>query len=497
MRTKERLIALWCPNLVFIVAAACLLGLIAARYDTNLLAQPPQRDNWQSAAALRALIENIDEPSNPFVESREGSRHFQPLWVGMALIARAFELSPFQALRLAGYVSMALLATGVFFFGKLYYPSPWGPVSLLFCMLFGWVLPIEHTGFHSVFTLLNGAAYPATFMIGLGFILWAITIRSLEKPRNWGWIFLLATVMFAIHQLGAVIDFIIAICIAAFNVRGTVRSRIMVILAIVAGLLASSLWPYHRPIELVFEPGNSTWQGGPRFYSFDFLLGTFFPSLVGILGLLHREARPFLVALAIFLACSSLGVLGIQLGGRFLMPCALVLHIGLATVVVKLGHEIKGSTGRGAIGVYIGLASYLIMQVTLIGRFMNEGLEDRSSGASVYTSALRLTQDIADSEQIAAFHETAWPIVATGQKVLSIPWPEPAIRNLSERQAITSKLFDPNLPSEERILLMDRANVPTLIVDRRMISGKSLGVLKDQADEVRVDGYFARFDFWK
>ena len=65
-----------------------------------------------------------------------------------------------------------------------------------------------------------------------------------------------------------------------------------------------------------------------------------------------------------------------------------------------------------------------------------------AAAPDVYIAAERLTSDIPDDEQVAAFGLTAWPVVAAGQRVLSVPWPEPGITDLAERQEMTDALFD-------------------------------------------------------
>ena len=65
----------------------------------------------------------------------------------------------------------------------------------------------------------------------------------------------------------------------------------------------------------------------------------------------------------------------------------------------------------------------------------------RQDGSN-YASALALTRDIPDMQPVAVYDVAAWPVVATGQRALSEPWPEPGIPDLAIRQAATEQLFD-------------------------------------------------------
>ena len=78
-----------------------------------------------------------------------------------------------------------------------------------------------------------------------------------------------------------------------------------------------------------------------------------------------------------------------------------------------------------------------------------------------------MTASVPDSELIAVYDVAAWPISASGQKVLSIPWPEPGIPDLARRQAIIERLFDPSVTRDQRVALARATGVRTLIFDER------------------------------
>lgn len=260
------------PTGLFMFGAAALLGPLAWYSATDMLWQPPPRDIWQHAAALQALIDNPLQPANPFVLSDTGSRHFHPLWVGWATVARAVGLDVWQVLAAAAYTAMALLAFGIYSFARALHPSPWAPLVLLLCLLFGWILPIQHTGFHAPATLIYAAAYPATYLVGTSLVLWAVTLRALASPFtraqaiSLSVVVVLAAIMFATHQLGAVIGLLGAASFAVYWPGSDLGSRLRLLSALIFGVLLSLFWYHFSPLELVLRPGNSVWDDGPDFY---------------------------------------------------------------------------------------------------------------------------------------------------------------------------------------------------------------------------------------
>jgi hypothetical protein len=118
---------------------------------------------------------------------------------------------------------------------------------------------------------------------------------------------------------------------------------------------------------------------------------------------------------------------------------------------------------------------------------------------SSYDAALALTRDIPDGEPVAAYDVFAWPIVATGQRVVSVPWPEPMIDGLAARQAAAERLFDPALTRDQRLALARIWGAKTLIMDkkgplRRKMPKGLLRTLETQSVRHREAGQFIRFD---
>lgn len=486
---------MWVPVAVYLLIAAGTLGVAAFTASANMIADQPKRDIWQHIAAVQALMDNLASPHNPFVASLEPSRHFQPLWAATAGVANALDLTVWQAMTGATFAIMITLAFAIHLFARTFFGSPWAPSVLLFVMLFGWWLPHGHTGLHSIWTLLYGAAYPATFLIALSLIQWALAIRALSDLRYLVAIVPLSALMLATHQLGAVIGCIGAFSFAVAQPGAPHMRRLAVLAAIAAGCALAFLWPYYNPLELMLRPGNSTWEDGPDFYSPPWAPNILVPSGLGLLWLRHREARPLALALVLYGGLYLLGLFGIQIASRFLMPVVLVLHIAMAGLVLEAMSRftLRGPLIRRAVpwlavavAVTVSLSATRIYQLVFDARY--------AEAPDLYAAAVELTRDLPDGEEVAALGITAWSVVGTGQRVLSVPWPEPGISDLAERQEKTRSLFDPALSPEARRALADDLGIRVLIVDERLILPADLEAVAAAAVASSSASTLHRFD---
>jgi hypothetical protein len=491
------------PGLCFWVAGLIVYGLAALNFSGGHFLDQTSRDLWQHLASLRALIENPFDPANPFVATGEGSRHFHPYWVSVALIAKAVGWNEWQAIAFAGFVSAGTLLAGIYAFGRAFYRTPWGPLALLAAMTLGWSLPISHTGYHSLGTLIEGIGYPAALLIGLSLLLWALVIRALEQPVLAGWIVPLAAFMFATHQLGAGIGFMAAGCFILLWPGSRLKRRAVPAAAIAAGILLSMAWPYHNPFEAIARTGIPTWSGGLNFYRPAMLVMAFVPSLIGLWGLRHRRfARtglPVLAAFALFAAIFALGWFGLLIATRFVMPAVLMLHIGLGALFLALVDDWPALPRAAQLGLFAFALICLGAFGTVTGAQLVVEQRIADEEGSSYAAALALTRDIPDGEPVAAYDVFAWPIVATGQRVVSVPWPEPMILGLAERQAAAERLFDPALSRDERLRLARHWGARTLIMDkkgplRRKMPKGMIAALEAQSVRKSEAGRFIRFD---
>lgn len=501
----QRLInwAQWNPIPIFIIAATLTYGTAAWVFAKGIFLLQPTQDIWQHLAAVRALMADPWNPQNPFVATAEGSRHFHPQWVAIALIGKALNMTPWQAIGVAGFINATVLSAGIHLFGRAFYRHTWGPFVLLCATVFSWTVPVHYTGFLSWTAISKGGGYPAMLLIGLSFLQWGLVIRATEGETKAAlWLVPLTALMFATHQLGTVIGLVMSGSILLLWREGSLMQRLRVAVAIAAGLGLSSLWPYHNPFEAVLRTGNPTWIGSHDFFTIHYLIACLDPSALGLLGLWWTRGgtgRPLIVALAAYLIGFACVPFGVMIGERFLMPAVLVLQIGLGAVLIRWFSG-PMRAWRKPLKIFAGaFAAVVLIQAANMALFTWDAFRLVARGETVAREADELTSDIPDNEEVAAYDVAAWPVVATGQKVLSIPWPEPMISDLEKRQELTNQLFKPQLYREQRVGLAREAGIRTLILDERYAwerrdHPRLVRQLESQSVAVRKRGPLIRFD---
>ncbi|MEL6682544.1 MAG: hypothetical protein AAFQ09_07850 [Pseudomonadota bacterium] len=458
--------------------------------------EPPNTDLWQHAASLRALSADLLNPANPFVVSPETSRHFQPFWVVGSFAMQTLGITEWHVLAGFSFLSMGLLAVGVYSFARVFFASRWAPLTLLFVLLYGWGLQPTHTGIHAITSLTRTGPYPATLMIGAGFLLWAWVIRALDDPSyNWR-VLPLTAVMLTTHQLGAVIGFVPAILFVAFWPNGALRARIFVTVTLGLGVMAAMLWPYHNPIALMLQPGHSDWDGGEVFRQPIYLMAAFFPAIIGLSQFRKRSFRPVLCSFLFFTCVYASSFWGVTIGVRFHAPMALMMQIGLAGVIVKYFPVFwKKATTLRLYQVSAALLCIVLIAVPTVRIFVDEILVMKTR-ANQLEAAQELTNDIPNDQAIVASEFAVWPVVATGQRVLSIPWPEPGIHDLRDRQKITNALLDPVISAQDRLALAREHGIRTIVVSARYFPAHGQQMLNAISDTRRENGEFIRFDLF-
>ena len=388
---------------VFWAAAGTILGGCATYAANGHWVNQPNRDLFQHIAVLQVLIDDLHHPANPFVASSEGSRHFHPYWVAMAFLARSFGWTVRQTIGVAGFVTMTTLAVGIFQFGRLYFRSNWGPVALLFTLTLGWSLPLSHTGFLSIPTLVEGAAYPAVLLSGFSLISWSIIIGALDD-RKTGWLLVpLVAIMFATHQLGAGLGLIVATSMILLWPTGTWHKRGRLLLLIAGGLLLSALWPYHSSFNVLLRAGNPTWKGSPDFFRPYYLVAIFVPALIGLVGLrrpiIVGTGRPLLVALTICIGSFVAREFGFLIGMRFAPMAAILLQIGLASTLVRILDDPSGAADYVKLTAAAAAFGFILLQLLMLALFYYQRWLGKSGQSVKWSFCLRAARMAVEQER--------------------------------------------------------------------------------------------------
>lgn len=438
-------------------------------------------DLWQHLAALNAIIEDPIHPSNPFVASNQPSRLFGPYWVLVGGISSLTGLTAPQGFVVGGIINLLLLAVGIWILGRAIHGSARGSLALLAAMLGGWLLGPNFTGYHNPLSLLTSAGYPAMTAVAACLIIWGLALRSVQGEPVGLSIAAAVALAFATHPLGTSVGVAGVGAIALFQPDADPELRAKLIGWVALGLLGSIGWPYFNPFQVISTAGSRQWGVGIDFYHPWWIAASLIPAVFGILGLLRRQMRPFLM---LFTVCS----VGFALGGtpyfvaghRLLSFMTLILHVGLSFVVLDLVQA------RSRIAT-IGQALALYAIVVQIGWTMTKLDEMRAEGkrdGNLLVAALQLTKGTEGG--FAGLSTAAFPIAATGRRVLSTPFAEPLVPDFEARQAATRALFNPEFNGAKRRDLARRLGVRFLVVDRRysplglrqQLNVESIGVVR-------------------
>jgi hypothetical protein len=268
---------------------------------------------------------------------------------------------------------------------------------------------------------------------------------------------------------------------------------------------AASLWPFFNPFDAIRGTGNARWSGGINFYSFGQLLAATVPPAFGLFGLLSRDfasrARPVLIAFLAFVLVFACGLFGIMVATRFVMPAVLMLHIGLGALFLSLARRWTTFSKRRQLSVFGAWFLVLYLNAILTYIYLSHESGKFAERGNAFEAARTLTSDLPDSEPVAGYDVAVWPIVATGQRAISIPWPEPGIPDLAKRQQLVEQLFDPALTRVQRQGVARRVGVRVLIMDkegplRRDMPPKLIETLERQSVRQSKAGPFLRFDLY-
>jgi len=473
------------PDVLYLCCAVLLVGAVSFVHlfaPVNIVSY--ERDVWHHMAVLNELMRAPFHPANPHVISDAPSRSFMPWYVMLALFGRWLGLSALHLLGISAAISTTLLVVGIRLFARSYFNSKWAPLLLLGAMLGAWSSAINHTGFHTIGTLLFSASYPFAIVLALGFVTWWIVLqilRASSAPIGAAIaIALLTAFMFATHQLQGAFAIGGALIFALFHGDASFRRRCQVAGAVIVGLFLCHFWPYFDPIALSFAGENYTYdyKSNIDWMSAGGLLAILWLPLLGLPGLYdfrHRVWRRDLAigAAAIFAGVLAARIMGLWIGLRFLPFLILFLQIALtAWLLDLLRAKPSGWVRKGCGLIIVVLAAAVLYNVGVASRYVVAAelyLSGRSDVRSVDWS-----RDIVDSmaqvnELVGAGHvvlaegNTAYPIQASDMKVVSIPRPFPEVPDSVDRQAASVAFFASSTDMAARCTILTRYGVAAVL----------------------------------
>ena len=480
---------------IYAVMCGALIAADSAYLSHHLPLSRANDDLWQHLAAIQALINDPLHPSNPFLISDQPSRLFGPLWVAVAILCRALHLTAQTGFVIGAAIGMASLASGAWLLGTARANGPAGGFALLGTMFGGWLTPPCFTGYHNILTLLLSGGYPAIVAVGASLMLWGFSLRWLGHLRRSRWLgaAIVATVAlgFATHPLGMAVGLIGAMLVAIGQPDADRASRISLVLLIGAGVLLTSCWPWFNPMRVAGSATSSAWEVGIDFYNPWWVAATLFPAAIGLAGLRDRASRPLLILLLLCLGGYAIGGSGRFAAGHRLLPwSALVLHIGLASLVLRWFR----STRRPTIVAQALTLGLVVVQALFIAQKLVERDDNFHRDGDLLAAARALTFHAAG--RFAGYPNAAFPIAALGIRPLVTPFAEPLVPDMLERQRRSDKLFDPRLSQSTRLATARHQGVRYLVIDRRFVTPLLRRRLEGQAAATLISGALERIDLY-
>ena len=471
------------PTAIYWIAVTAIYGVLATwSIPVPFTLSQSDWDLWQHLSALETLIAHPLSPPNPYIATAEPSRLYGPVHVALGFIGHWLGWTQVQAFGAAVVFALALLAAGQFAFARAYYRTPWGPLALLAATVVGWSVAFRYPGYHSPLSLIADIGYPAGIAIGAGLLAWAWTIRLLECPDAAGHagLAVLIALMIADHTLGAGIALIGVVSFGALW-PAAMAARLRLAAAVLLGLGLAAAWPYYDPYEVLETVNRASWGASVDFYGKGILFRSLVPAIIGVFGL----RRPTSAMLALYLAAFLLGLHGSPTSHRFLAPIVLVLHIGLAQLLLTY---VPGRKFKAAL-IAVPL---LAVQIWTASILLEDGRDHWRSNGNLLD---RVNELLADNPQgIAAFGKSSVVVTSTGRKIYISSYTETLIHDQPQRWAIMDRLYKAPVDRAERLKLARSIGVRVLVLERGVLPAAEVQRLTDQSVRVTTAGPFLRFD---
>jgi hypothetical protein len=306
-------------------------------------------DGFSHLGMVRTLHGEIDPGGHPLVDGfypalYEGDTHLGPYLTVAAVMSLGRGMTPKSALLLLALFNLALVAFGLYFFFRRY-------TGDRVVALAGAALVFASTSLEALVKpqscaladLLVTAHYPATFALGIMFILLGLNLIFLDRPTTWLWLAqaLLCFLLITSHPLTGVMYGLALVLLAASHPGKTGASwklRLVLIGILPAAAAATLLWPFYNWWASLFGALPDGAGGySPVAHDWAEILRIVGLAFLGLPFLVRwRRLFPLLWCLAsLLIALSYLTPLQAPLYWRFAYMARIPLLLGLAWGLIR------------------------------------------------------------------------------------------------------------------------------------------------------------------
>ena len=502
-----------------VVAASIIVAAVTVALVALALLCGTQRviggDLWEHAAVVRAFARDPWSPAHPLLAISAPHAFFSPWLLAAGLLARAAHLDPFNALTVAGVVSVLALVSGQIVIVKCLATTTVqravGAVCLIsFSLLLwaegGW----QWSGFVHLRALLYTSAYPSTFAFGLS--LWivaaaaALTVTPSEASSWWrprdivratGIVVGTATV-WVTHPTTAV-SLSVFVLATVLGRLPTDRRAALVLMAQVGvcsalGLVLALWWPYFSLLSLLRD-GNSAEFSTVSGVLYKSVLTRMWPALVvGIPLLIVRAVRlklrdpAVLATLGCLVVYVVAGVLEKDGLGRIIAWVVFGLHL---TAALEVGEACARWWRASFIAIAIAAVALLAAPMTLHAAAI-AATAGRERPMWLIPSALRGV--VGDDDVVLSDLGTSLSVPSHTGKIVASSHPLYWVPDHAARRADVARFFKQTTTKAQRLQIIDRWQVRWLFVDRARIKDikvieacAALGTVRSKGPRMIVD----------
>lgn len=458
----------------------CLILLPVAVFFSFSRPWTVSGDIWETAAAIRAVSDNILHPTNPLLNlPGNTSPRFTPYTVFWGAVVKFTGLGLFTIVGIAGVLNYLLFVTGLGRFVRRQFRDDSLPTYTLLVMLIVWgtgyseVNAYQFVHFFLTLPLVGLFAYGICFH-ALG------ALRVFLNNRRWHELVLytlLSIIAFVTHPITAAFGFVAAaaVLLDESDFKQTILFQIVPLLALGAALL----WPYFDYLTVLTKGSTETWYKNLMASGQFEALGI---AIIGVPIIIHYAfyRRHLFLAyglgfcLLIYILCT---MTKIQIGSRFILFAAIFMHLAIAQYILE--HRLLRWDNLRASLQNRGFAFALIF-ILLIPALFYRARELKWCFGEMYTPPFQfhiqrypsqrfffLSDYLDSSDVVMANDTTGWVIPAiTGAKLVAQLKGNPIISGeVKKRRNTTARFLYESLSRHERRRILRGYNATHILLD--------------------------------
>ncbi|MBF0571569.1 MAG: hypothetical protein HQL12_06815 [Candidatus Omnitrophica bacterium] len=437
-------------------------------------------DFWMHSDVVHELATHPFSPKHPELLMDAPHSFYSPYSLGIALIAKIFNINSIMALSIGGIFNFLLFLIGLNMFVPLLLGNNKGAFYTLFFTLFLWGPGVwNYSGFFHFGVIGYVLPYPSTFAMGLILLSLSMVILFLRDKSKMVFFGLLgfSVIILLSHPLSAILLYtgILALVTGYKDpLRPSSRTDSVFILSVIPlSFLIALAWPYYPLLKLIL--GDGALLDLNNSCMFQGVLKIIFPALIGLPILVLRARSDwkdplFLMFSGLVLVYVYGWLTGHFIYGRVISFMILILHMSIADWACK-NENFKILTVRGK----CFLATILVF--ALLGVLNNCNMRCINYMPGIknnYSQYQFLTKYTKQYDVVLSDPETSLFIPSFGGKVIANSGPMPFIEHYERRQNDLKSFFNIGASLKFRENIIKRYGVNFILINQRMPVGAGL-----------------------